>query len=185
MWYCKANRIDWQCPRIRARSSPIAIPTEERIDKIISAGNQKWTTIFSISKHGLRPDEVSKITLRDVDLQRGLLTVRTSKLGAARDLKLSFEASGPDGTSGYVKITIAKSLVTDIENIEVKLDGENSTFSIISLADSWLLKLTYEHSTHQIEVDIDITVVPDLSAWFMLLAFIIATAAIAIQSRKD
>jgi integrase/recombinase XerD len=89
MWYCKANRIDWQCPRIRARSSPIAVPTEERIDKIISAGNQKWTTIFSISKHGLRPDEVSKITLRDIDLQRGLLTVRTSKLGAARTLKLN------------------------------------------------------------------------------------------------
>jgi integrase/recombinase XerD len=88
MWYCKANRIDWQCPRIKARSAPITVPTEQRIDAIISAGNQKWITVFSISKHGLRPDEVSKITLRDVDLQRGLLTVRTSKLGASRTIKL-------------------------------------------------------------------------------------------------
>jgi integrase len=87
-YYCKANGIAWTPPRIKARSSPIIVPTEERIDKIIGAGNQKWTTTFSISKHGLRPDEVSKATLRDMDLQRGLLAVRTSKLGAERTLKL-------------------------------------------------------------------------------------------------
>jgi integrase len=78
-WYCKANGITWICPRIKVRSAPIVVPAEERIDKIISAGTQKWITIFSICKHGLRPDEVSKITLRDVDLERGILLVRTSK----------------------------------------------------------------------------------------------------------
>lgn len=36
----------------------------------------------------MRPDEVSKITLRDIDLQRELLSVRTSKLGAERTIKL-------------------------------------------------------------------------------------------------
>jgi integrase len=64
------------------------VPTEERIDKIISAGLQKWITVFSISKHGLRPDEVSKITLRDIDMSRGLLTVRTSMLSKERIIKL-------------------------------------------------------------------------------------------------
>ena len=87
-YYCKANKIEWVPPRIKAQSAPIVIPTEERIDKIIGAGLHKWITIFSISKHGLRPDEISKITLRDIDLQRGLLTVRTSKLGAERTVKL-------------------------------------------------------------------------------------------------
>jgi integrase len=87
-YYCKANKIEWTPPRIKTRSAPIVVPTEERIDKIISAGLLKWITVFSINKHGLRPDEVSKITLRDIDLQRGLLTVRTSKLGAERTLKL-------------------------------------------------------------------------------------------------
>jgi integrase len=67
---------------------PIVVPTEERIDKIISRCSLKDITIFQISKHGLRPDEVSKITLRDIDLQRGLLSVRTSKLGAERTIKL-------------------------------------------------------------------------------------------------
>jgi integrase len=88
MWYCKANSIAWQCPRIKARSAPIIVPTEQRIDMIISSARQKWTTVFSISKHGLRPDEISKITLRDVDLERGMLSVRTSKLGAERTIKL-------------------------------------------------------------------------------------------------
>lgn len=67
---------------------PIVVPTEERIDKIISRCSLKDITIFQISKHGLRPDEVSKITLRDIDLQRELLSVRTSKLGAERTIKL-------------------------------------------------------------------------------------------------
>jgi integrase len=88
MHYTRANNIDWKCPRIKASSAPITVPTEERIDKVISAASQKWVTIFNISKHGLRPDEVHKITLRDLDLERGLLTVRTSKLGACRTLKL-------------------------------------------------------------------------------------------------
>jgi integrase len=88
MHYCKANAISWVPPRLKCESVPIIVPTEERIDKIISRCSLKFITIFQISKHGLRPDEVSKIVLRDVDLQRGLLTVRTSKLGAERTIKL-------------------------------------------------------------------------------------------------
>jgi integrase len=88
LYYCKANNITWIPPRIKARSAPIIVPTEERIDKIIGVGMQKWVTVFGISKHGLRPDEVSKIVLRDIDLPRGLLSVRTSKMGAERTLKL-------------------------------------------------------------------------------------------------
>jgi len=86
--YCLANGIRWNPPSLKCENVPIIVPTEERIDRIISRCSLKYITIFQISKHGLRPDEVSKIVLRDVDLQRGLLTVRTSKLGAERTLKL-------------------------------------------------------------------------------------------------
>jgi integrase/recombinase XerD len=88
MHYCKANAISWVAPKLKCQSSPIVVPTEERIDKIIGRCTLKYIATFQISKHGLRPDEVSKIMLRDVDLQRGMLTVRTSKLGAARTIKL-------------------------------------------------------------------------------------------------
>ena len=86
--YCLANKIIWVQPKIKCQSAPIIVPTEERIDKIIGRCSLKYITTFQISKHGLRPDEVSKIVLRDVDLQRGLLSVRTSKLGAERTIKL-------------------------------------------------------------------------------------------------
>ena len=37
---------------------------------------------------GLRPDEISKVILRDLDLDRGEINVRTSKLGLDRTLRL-------------------------------------------------------------------------------------------------
>ncbi|OGD55845.1 hypothetical protein A3K78_03960 [Candidatus Bathyarchaeota archaeon RBG_13_52_12] len=44
-----------------------------------------------MSKYGLRPDEISKITLRDIDLDHGTLSVRTSKMGLERTLTLKAE----------------------------------------------------------------------------------------------
>ena len=70
------------------------------------------------------------------------------------DWTLSFKATGPNGTRGYVKVTVAKSLVTNITNIRVYLDGNQSEYSITSLDSSWLLTFTYTHSTHQVVVDL-------------------------------
>ena len=44
--------------------------------------------MFSLSKYGLRPHEISKIILRDLDLDKRELSVRTSKLGLERTIKL-------------------------------------------------------------------------------------------------
>jgi integrase len=42
---------------------------------------------------GLRPDEISKVLLRDMDLDRRELVVRTSKLGLERTLRLGRETN--------------------------------------------------------------------------------------------
>jgi len=89
--YCLANEIKWHKPILKLESYPVRARTEERINLIISAATKKYATIFQISKHGLRPDEISKITLRDLDLERGELSVKTSKLGLERTLKLQPE----------------------------------------------------------------------------------------------
>ncbi len=73
MHFCRSNAIAWTPPILKTQSMPIAVPTEERIDKIIGRCSLKYIATFQISKHGLRPDEISKIVLRDIDLQRGLL----------------------------------------------------------------------------------------------------------------
>jgi integrase len=89
--YIKTNDIEWQRPVLKTEVYPVKIPTEENIDKIIACATPKYATIFHISKHGLRPDEISKITLRDIDFDRGTLNVRTSKMGLDRTLKLKHQ----------------------------------------------------------------------------------------------
>jgi len=90
--YCSANELDWDRPSIKIEVYPVKIPTEENIDKVIACASYKYAAIFHLSKHGLRPDEISKIILRDIDFQRGALSVRTSKMGLDRTLKLKPEA---------------------------------------------------------------------------------------------
>ena len=87
--YCDVNGIDWSRPRLREEVYPVKVPTEERINLIISSASPRYSVIFHLSKHGLRPHEISKIILRDIDLEKGELLVRTSKLGVERNLKIS------------------------------------------------------------------------------------------------
>ena len=88
-YFCKANSIEYCKPRkLREESFIIHVPTEERIDKVIACSGWTYSTVFSLSKYGLRPDEISKLTLRDLDLEHGHITVPTSKLGSQRTLNL-------------------------------------------------------------------------------------------------
>jgi hypothetical protein len=68
--------------------------------------------------------------------------------------ELIFAVTGPSGTAGYVKATIAKSLVPNAENIKVYLDGKQLDYELTSNADSWLLTFTYQHSTHQVRINL-------------------------------
>jgi hypothetical protein len=68
--------------------------------------------------------------------------------------EFSFNVSGPSETTGYVKITIAKSLVTNAENIKVYLDGTPLNYEVTSNANAWLLTFTYGHSSHQIRLSL-------------------------------
>ncbi|MFX1563251.1 MAG: right-handed parallel beta-helix repeat-containing protein [Promethearchaeota archaeon] len=84
--------------------------------------------------------------------------------------QLSFTTTGPNGTRGYARVTISKSLVANITNIRVHLDGNQSEYSTTSTDDSWLLTLTYAHSAHKVVVDLNINIIPHTigylkSAW--------------------
>ena len=79
--FCKVRyRRDHRIPRV---------PLEEKIDMLIAHASKKYALIYSIIKEcGLRPVEVSGLTLNDVDLEKGVLSVNTAKHGAPRALKL-------------------------------------------------------------------------------------------------
>jgi hypothetical protein len=67
---------------------------------------------------------------------------------------LSFTVSGPSGTAGYVKATIAKSLISNAENIEVHLDENQLNYEVTPNANSWLLTFNYLHSAHQVRINL-------------------------------
>ena len=68
--------------------------------------------------------------------------------------ELSFTVNGPSETTGYVKITIAKTLVANAENIKVYVDGNQLNYDVTSNPDSWLLSFTYTHSTHNVMINL-------------------------------
>jgi integrase len=88
-YYTNSNAIAYKKPKkLRVEPFVIHVPTEQRIDKVIACCGWVYSVAFSLSKYGLRPDELSKLTLRNLDLENGKLTVPTSKLGAQRTLTL-------------------------------------------------------------------------------------------------
>jgi len=70
--------------------------------------------------------------------------------------ELGFVVTGHSGTTGYVECTLAKSLVTDAENIKMFLDGNELSYNLSSRADMWLLYFTYKHSSHRISINLPI-----------------------------
>jgi hypothetical protein len=66
------------------------------------------------------------------------------------DKELSFIASGPADTKGYVNIYIPKTIINDISTLKAYLDGNQISFNSEAQADSWLISFTYSHSTHTI-----------------------------------
>ena len=98
--------------------------------------------------------------------------------------ELSFTASGPSGTTGYAKVTIAKSLVSNITNIRVYLDNNQTDYSITSTDDSWLLTFNYTHSTHNVAVDLNVATVPEFPSFLILPLFFITTLLSALIYRK-
>jgi hypothetical protein len=88
---------------------------------------------------------------------------------------LTFNVTGPSGTTGYVKVTIAKSLVANAENIKVHLDGKPLNYEVTSNANAWLLTFTYGHSSHQIKISLAASTAPMSLIGIVLWIAIVAT----------
>ncbi|MCW4021926.1 MAG: hypothetical protein NWF02_02035 [Candidatus Bathyarchaeota archaeon] len=67
---------------------------------------------------------------------------------------LSFSVSGPSGTTGYADVSFSKTLVPNIEEIKVLVDLNQLEHSVTATEDSWQVHFQYQHSTHNIIVDL-------------------------------
>jgi hypothetical protein len=101
--------------------------------------------------------------------------------------QLSFTVSGPSGTTGYVDISIPKSMISDISNLQVKLDNNQIAYTAQSQPNSWLVSFHYHHSTHTITIDFNSTTnsTPTSQyAIYAVAAVVVAVVAIALAKRK-
>jgi hypothetical protein len=98
--------------------------------------------------------------------------------------QLTFTASGPSGTTGHVSVYIPKSLIGDIADLRVYVDGIRTTYSSESLEDSWVLSFDYSHSVHKIVVELGAAYPPspplNLTSADMLTTYTIIAAVAAI-----
>jgi parallel beta-helix repeat protein len=106
-------------------------------------------------------------------------------------LELSFTVTGETGTTGYVKVTIAKSFVSNIADVKVYLDGNLTEYSATSQDDAWILTFTYTHSIRYVTLDLKTATItgisPDLTPWiyFIIAAIVVAlVSGIIMQSRR-
>jgi integrase len=87
--YAKTNGLHWTLPHFRIEDRLPRIPTEERINQVIVRARGKYVLVFSILRDtGMRPIELERTRARDIDLERGVITVRTAKGGAGRTVQV-------------------------------------------------------------------------------------------------
>lgn len=107
---------------------------------------------------------------------------------------LSFEVSGSEGTTGYVKAEIAKTLAPNFTGITVSLDGKELNFTVSSSNDYWIIAFTYHHSTHQVTVNLSkdaevnptpTTPDPEFPIWAIFPLFMVAAMLIFVFTRKS
>jgi len=113
-----------------------------------------WSSLFSIT---------SNSTISD------LVFNSTSKT-------MSFTVSGSSGTIGCTNITIERTLITDINELTVYLDGNQINCTVVSTEYAWRLNFTYHHSTHKVLITLGSSQVES----FADKVIVICTAIMAI-----
>lgn len=96
--------------------------------------------------------------------------------------QISFNVSGPDGTTGYVKLTIAKSFMPN-SNMTIYLDGNQTQYDLEANDNSWIVIFTYHHSTHQVKINPSVNLLektatlPDWIVYAVIIAVALALIA--------
>lgn len=94
---------------------------------------------------------------------------------------ISFLASGPEGTSGYTILRIARTLTDGDSDFTVYLDDERIEYELESTDFAWILTINYTHSTHRIVVMFATQAQwPELLPTTLILGSAVAVAAVGL-----
>jgi integrase len=101
--YVTHTGLNWNIPYFQKEERLPNVPSNEETNVIISSFHRKWATIFTILKEtGLRPIELHRSTLKNIDLEKGTINAKACKRGNPRILKLT------DSTLVLLKTYITK-----------------------------------------------------------------------------
>jgi integrase len=88
--YAKLYGINWTMPRYREPAKNIALPTKEKLKMLIAdAGNTLGTKLTISMETGLRPVELMRLRVKDLDLDHKTVNPTTAKNGNPRTLPIS------------------------------------------------------------------------------------------------
>jgi len=88
--YAKLHNIQWQMPKYKPEAKNIGLPTREKIQMFIAnAGKQLGRKLQLSMETGLRPVELARLRVKDLDLDHKTVNPTTAKKGNARTIPLS------------------------------------------------------------------------------------------------
>ena len=93
---------------------------------------------------------------------------------------LGFTLEGPSGTTGFSNVTIAKGLIAETAGLKVYLDGNQTAYTAISSDAAWLLHFTYQHSTHDVTIDLSQSATPFFETPFGIAAIVGIVVAVVL-----
>ena len=87
--YVEYFGLSWSKPKYKRSARLPNVPSSEQVNKLISHSSKKYATIFSVLRDtGLRPIELHRLTLKNIDLENGIIYPESAKGGRARALSL-------------------------------------------------------------------------------------------------
>ena len=102
---------------------------------------------------------------------------------------LSFNTNGTSSTTGYAHICIPKTLVSDIQTLQVSIDGKPAAFTSQSQDDIWIVSCMYTQSEHAFTLQIPFiqALTAETTPWIaiiIVLAAVVALLAVAVVIRR-
>jgi hypothetical protein len=99
--------------------------------------------------------------------------------------ELSFGVSGPSGTTGVTQVCIPQTLIPDISQLNVTLDGNTINYNSVLDGNAWLITFTYHHSSHNVVMELGSpTSVPEFPPLTIPLLFAAITLLSIVIIRK-
>ena len=88
--YCKFYKIAWNMPKYREEAKNIALPTREKLQMLIADAGYLLSTKLTLSMEtGLRPVELTRLKVKDLDLGHRTVNPTTAKRGNPRTIPMS------------------------------------------------------------------------------------------------